>query len=432
MQVSGVNTLPVQFRGIIIKHPEENTNAKNKAQKSPETIKRQKIAGFALGGAVLLSIAGVLLQPRLFGTKIKKLLSEKGSNINFFTNFTSAKDAYPKKFLGRFKITDWFEKKTSHLYENTGIKMTKRAYTKVQKLYQKADKEISSLLEYITKKGEGLDDVIKIEGLGEKKRSDWIKYLKELMGKRTSQLDDLVSEGSQNARFGAINQATEGIDTKFRSEVGNCLKNRNHKKLRTVFIAEDLLKNEKSALAEALAQKRGLITNANEGGTHEQISAVLRAIAPVETRNSGLGSLLKRSAKALNRATNMEANDLFDKFRDIKVGCAPVDFYLNAGTLGLTGLYVAQAKNKEERRSVALTNGIPLIIGAATTTLATMKMIAGAKSLLLGIASTIVANSLGRLVDKEYKKYSAKKHDTEVSIPTLRLGEIPNILNVQV
>jgi hypothetical protein len=123
---------------------------------------------------------------------------------------------------------------------------------------------------------------------------------------------------------------------------------------------------------------------------------------------------------------------LFDKLRDIKVGCAPIDFYANAGTLGLTGLYVAQAKDKEERTSVALTNGIPLVVGATATTIATMKMVAGAKSLLLGVASAVGANIIGRIVNKEYKKYSSKKKDTEISIPTLQFEKIPNVLDVKV
>jgi hypothetical protein len=304
-QVGSVSPIPVQFRGVIIKNPDENGNAKNKTQKSPETIKRQKIAGFALGGALLVSIAGVLLQPRLFGTKIKKMLSEKGSNINLFTNFTSAKDAYPKGFLSRFRLTNWFEKKTSGLYKNTGIKMTKGAYKKAQTLYKKADNNIASLLDDLIKKGEGLDDIIEVEGLGKKKRSEWIKQIRELVGKRNSQLDDLLSEGSQNARFNAIDRATDGIDEKFRDEISRRLKNKDYKGLRTVFVAEDLLKNEKGQLSKALAEKTGIITNANGGGTHEQITSILNAIAPTETKNSGLGRLLERSSKALKRAGNM-------------------------------------------------------------------------------------------------------------------------------
>jgi hypothetical protein len=61
-----------------------------------------------------------------------------------------------------------------------------------------------------------------------------------------------------------------------------------------------------------------------------------------------------------------------------------------------------------------------------------MKMIAGAKSLLLGLASAITANILGRLIDKEHKKYSTRKKDAEISIPTLKFEKISNALDVKI
>jgi hypothetical protein len=62
-----------------------------------------------------------------------------------------------------------------------------------------------------------------------------------------------------------------------------------------------------------------------------------------------------------------------------------------------------RAKGKDEKTSVMLKSGIPLVGGVATSLISATKLVSGGKSIALGLASGLVLNQLGKFTD-DYRK----------------------------
>ena len=131
-----------------------------------------------------------------------------------------------------------------------------------------------------------------------------------------------------------------------------------------------------------------------------------------------LSASRQNAQKSLNNALRTEGNDLFDKIRDIEIGSAPNDILGMLGTTGMLGVYLAQAKDKDQRVEAALTTGLPLGLGMLATTFATMKMYTGMKAIAFGAVATFISNNIGKIINKEYQKKN-NVQPKEVEIPTI-------------
>lgn len=121
----------------------------------------------------------------------------------------------------------------------------------------------------------------------------------------------------------------------------------------------------------------------------------------------------------LNKAADMEHDKLFDKIRDLKLGSAPHDVLAFLGSLGVIGWGVSKADSKDEKISVTLKYAIPALFGVAMAIGCTVGLIASGPSLLIGLASTIPINMLGKVIDNARKK---KDDDSQASLlPSFKL-----------
>ena len=166
------------------------------------------------------------------------------------------------------------------------------------------------------------------------------------------------------------------------------------------------------SVVENLAKMRDDILKADE-----TIFETLKGKVDEKTFET-LSASRQNAQKSLNNALRTEGNDLFDKIRDIEIGSAPNDILGMLGTTGMLGVYLAQAKDKDQRVEAALTTGLPLGLGMLATTFATMKMYTGMKAIAFGAVATFISNNIGKIINKEYQKKN-NVQPKEVEIPTI-------------
>lgn len=115
---------------------------------------------------------------------------------------------------------------------------------------------------------------------------------------------------------------------------------------------------------------------------------------------------VKKALKSLDTSVDLEGDKLFDKIRDLKLGSAPHDILMFLASLVGVGWYLGKADNTDERISAALKFGIPVIGGAAISTLCTVGLISSGPSLIIGFATGGLINKMGEWIDDARKKYN--------------------------
>ncbi len=91
---------------------------------------------------------------------------------------------------------------------------------------------------------------------------------------------------------------------------------------------------------------------------------------------------------------------LLPKLRDINCGSAPTDLLTILTATGGLGVAAATAKDKEERKSIVVNLGIPLIGTLLGSTYCTMKSLSGTKGLIYGAIIGQVASIGAKTIDK--------------------------------
>ncbi len=399
-----------------------NKNYQNEKAAKASKAKRTKIAALSLIAASLITLVGVLTKARGFNKKVKKILSEKitaynAENIlnltklkenielsakegrilkisNFLNNLANIKDCYLLPFLNKIPLLRSFAKKTSQIYTDTGISMTQAAYKHAKNSYANFDKLL---------KNTNTDDIARII---EERNSLISKYFSpENIPARAKEIESKIDSVNKKGICIAVRD-------KFNKLIKKAFKEHDFKGFGE-FIAEDMVKEEKAKHIEGLREIRDLVLEKDN-----QIIDLLLKSKIDEKQYNNLISAKTNAEKSLNNSIRTECNDLFDKIRDIKIGSAPNDVLGMISTTGMLGLYLAQAEDKNQRVEAALTTGVPLGLGMLSTTFATMKMYTGIKALAFGTITTFIANTIGKIINKEYQKRHNIKHQ-EIEIPTI-------------
>ena len=128
--------------------------------------------------------------------------------------------------------------------------------------------------------------------------------------------------------------------------------------------------------------------------------------------------------KSLDNSIKTETTNYVDKARDLKLGSAPTDIISILGTVGTVGWFLGKSKDKDDRISSSLKYGIPAIGAIATSLLCTAKLVAGGKSIAIGLVSGWAMSKLGTIIDNTRKKYKL-----DISIPGTVYAETGSFRN---
>ena len=143
---------------------------------------------------------------------------------------------------------------------------------------------------------------------------------------------------------------------------------------------------------------RNMVKDDDTGELGDMLN-IYRKIVPFVLTKSGALDIAKKSVESFDKSVNLETGELFDKLRDLELGSAPTDILTLFLSSWMIVLGLGKAKNSQERESVMLKSGIPVIGGIATTMISTTKLVSGGKSLALGIISGLILNRLGVIAD---------------------------------
>lgn len=151
----------------------------------------------------------------------------------------------------------------------------------------------------------------------------------------------------------------------------------------------------------------GSVINTDKKGLIEEVLTTYKELLPAN-EYAKLKASAQKATDRINNAVLKEGDEYVDKVRDLTDGSALTDVALSmALPLASTSIAISAADTKEKKQSVALKYGIPIVTGALTSTIATVKLVAGGKSLALGLLSTLITNQICGTIDKKLKEKSS-------------------------
>lgn len=207
-------------------------------------------------------------------------------------------------------------------------------------------------------------------------------------------LRDLMKQARKN-----LDEYRKNNNFNEKSNLLNSLKNLN----------KSLSSERGTKIAEEFSKSIELLSN-NKEGEIQELMDIYKQYLP-EKDYAKLEKSVNKSLNSLDYSVDLETDKLFDKIRDLKIGSAPHDVLAFLSSLGVVGWYLGKADNSDERMSVALKYGIPVVGAVAITTLCAVGLIASGPSLLIGLVSGLAINKLGEAADSMRKKYKDKPLD---------------------
>ena len=172
-------------------------------------------------------------------------------------------------------------------------------------------------------------------------------------------------------------------------------------------IAEELLQDSKNTLYEPLKAARTKLAGEGKGlngGSIKEILDLYKQILPAN-EFAKLQAAAGKSVKKLDKAIDTDALEYFDKYRDLVLGSAPTDTLSVLSSLGAVVWGLSNAEDKNERTSVLLNVGLPIVGSVATTLYFTARLVSGFKSLALGALSGFIFSQGGSIADNFRQKH---------------------------
>ena len=128
--------------------------------------------------------------------------------------------------------------------------------------------------------------------------------------------------------------------------------------------------------------------------------------------HSNAEKYVENAVGSFDKALKTETVDFFDKVRDLVLGSAPTDVLSLLASGGMIAYGLGDAHDKDERISVMLTAGIPILGSIGTTIICTTKLISGGISLALGAITGIGFAKVGNALDNKRTLALAQKNPT--------------------
>ena len=122
-----------------------------------------------------------------------------------------------------------------------------------------------------------------------------------------------------------------------------------------------------------------------------------------------LEKTIGKTNKGLRKANHSECVEYFDKKRDLMLGGAPTDIISGLVPVGLSGIAIGTADNKDDRLSRAITAGFPAVAGVGASFALTAMLFSGVQGLVYGGLVGAGLSLLGSTVDKAITKAKQKE-----------------------
>ena len=126
--------------------------------------------------------------------------------------------------------------------------------------------------------------------------------------------------------------------------------------------------------------------------------------------------------KNMNNAISTELV-AYEKFAELQMGSAPTDILGILAPTALGTALVISAKDKDQRITNTLTQGIPIIGGIGTAYYGTTRMLTGPTNMALGLISGALLSVIGSKVDEMYKNYQQRQHTFKTEFEALKKAQ---------
>lgn len=352
-------------------------------------------------------------------SKLKEFLHEKFQNVSSELKTDKLNDKYEKaqekvnKLINKSQSLNnlgWFKdvlflklmglnKYTKNLHSKITEKFDKISLKTVDNAYKLSEETFSGLF--------NMYDESAIIRMAKAKGLDATEILQKIAEKRKN------IQATLNSNFGASsrNERHQRMKDSMVNLVDDFWKNLRSQKSYKSSIAEELLVDSKNTLSKPLYTARENIAGAGNklsSGELKELLDLYKKILP-ESEFVKLEAQAKKSIETLDKAIDTDAVEYFDKYRDLVLGCAPTDTLSVIASLGSVGLGLSTAEDKNERYSVLLNVGLPIVGSVATTLYFTARLVSGFKALGLGLLSGFVFGQAGSVVDNLRQKHLQPK-----------------------
>lgn len=345
--------------------------------------------------------AGTIAGAKPVNTEALQSLNERVAQIGteFNTNFSES-------------AVNTRDKSISKICKN----LNKRVYNKVYGNFRTFIKDVKSWTTFIPESLIAKDKSKLLNSILSKKRvitntpQDNFKHISESIAR----LENSISPSDKTSReilttlkklsqsyINASGAEESAVRADICSQINKLLKNAKAINQNNIYTPKEAA-NISSQFAEI-----GSIINTDKKGLIEEVLTTYKELLPTN-EYAKLKASAQKATDRINNAVLKEGDEYVDKVRDLTDGSALTDVALSmALPLASTSIAISAADTKEKKQSVALKYGIPIVTGAMTATIATVKLVAGGKSLALGLLSTFITNQICGTIDKKLKEKSS-------------------------
>lgn len=335
--------------------------------------------------------------------KIYLQLLEKGKKLapkaKGIFNFGTIKDAATKEAMNKTSFTKKICDGLTNFFEKISVRTSRLTYSKLLNRLDDFNGSISELTSKIPE-----SEAAKV---------------KELLTKINKTTDNAFKAPARNQRLKETKADMHGLHQKVKEKLLNIKTSITDKDTYTAFVAEDIAAASKNKLRNKLSPHKKTI----EDSTNEMLNIFKDSNALTPKEILALEKKIAKLQKSTNNAINTEADLLFDKIRDLEIGSAPTDVLGILTSLGIIGWGLTKAENKDERISVLLKSGIPVLGAMVISLICTVGLVSGGASLGIGIGSGLLINKIGEYFDKRRKMSKEETTNIKDDIKKIILPE---------
>lgn len=340
--------------------------------------------------------------------KFGNSLQKTANFLDFVNNFNSAKDSLFKRLCTKkTKSENRIWQKTDSII----VGILKKPHETITKLFDNLSKQtVYKKYNKVQSRFNILNESI------EKYKNKLPEQDKEKVDKLLKQIyenQNYFLPSSIQARLKGQENVMSDLEVKVLNKIESYLKGfhnnpnkKEHISKNLNFWAKEILKPQKAELEkQGLKQVEIFLGNGkNSQGLYGEIFDILSPKLTQE-ENSVLKEYLNKFSKRLQSANKTEYVEYFDKKRDLTLGSAPTDILSVIFGLGLSGIVISTADNKNERVSKALTVAFPAIAGLGVSTALTAFLYSGIKGMLCGSIASGGLSLVGNTVNRAFLKH---------------------------